>query len=44
MTTQDPKELLKLKHEQDEEKRQFTNFAPAVSADGEDPQRFFLAK
>lgn len=34
MTTQDPKELLKLKHEQDEEKRQFTNFARAVSEGG----------
>lgn len=35
MTTQDPQELLKLKHEQDEEKRQFTNFARAVSEGGE---------
>ncbi|QSF47445.1 hypothetical protein [Paenibacillus tianjinensis] len=35
MTTQDPQELLKLKHEQDDEKRQFTNFARAVSAHGE---------
>ncbi|ETT56260.1 hypothetical protein C162_02417 [Paenibacillus sp. FSL R7-269] len=35
MTTQDPKELLKLKHAQDEEKRQFTNFARAVSEDRE---------
>lgn len=31
MTTQDPKELLKKKHELDEQKRQFTNFARSVS-------------
>ncbi|WP_249898867.1 hypothetical protein [Paenibacillus sp. PK3_47] len=35
MTTQDPQELLKLKHEMDEQKRQFTNFARSVSAGGE---------
>ncbi len=35
MTTQDPQELLKLKHEQDEEKREFTNFARSVSGHGE---------
>ncbi|WP_379152429.1 hypothetical protein [Paenibacillus sp. sgz5001063] len=31
MTTQDPEELLKKKHEMDEQKRQFTNFAKAAS-------------
>lgn len=35
MTTQDPKELLKLKHDMDEQKRQFTNFSRSISADGE---------
>ncbi|AIQ30036.1 hypothetical protein P40081_19130 [Paenibacillus sp. FSL P4-0081] len=35
MTNQDPKELLRLKHEQDEHKKQFTNFARSVSAHGE---------
>ncbi|WNS45225.1 hypothetical protein [Paenibacillus sp. MMS20-IR301] len=35
MTNQDPQELLKLKHAQDEQKRQFTNFARNVSSDGE---------
>ena len=35
MTNQDPKELLKKKHEQDEHKRQFTNFARRVSDHGE---------
>lgn len=31
MEKQDGQELLKLKHEQDEHKRQFTNFARAAS-------------
>lgn len=35
MTTQDPKELLKKKHEMDEQKRQFTNFARSVNEHGE---------
>ncbi|MEO2203361.1 hypothetical protein ABGV42_06420 [Paenibacillus pabuli] len=35
MTNQDPQELLKQKHEQDEHKRQFTNFARSVSGQGE---------
>ncbi|MDF9839462.1 MULTISPECIES: hypothetical protein [unclassified Paenibacillus] len=35
MTTQDPKELLKKKHELDEQKRQFTHFARSVSGHGE---------
>ncbi|MNC66164.1 hypothetical protein D3C75_1165350 [compost metagenome] len=35
MTNQDPQELLKQKHELDEQKRQFTNFARAVSGPGE---------
>lgn len=35
MTNQDPKELLKQKHEQDEHKRQFTNFARQASGHGE---------
>jgi len=35
MTSQDPKELLKLKHEQDEHKRQFTNFARSASGHSE---------
>lgn len=35
MTSQDPQELLKRKHEMDEQKRQFTNFARSVSEGGE---------
>lgn len=35
MTNQDPQELLRLKHEQDEHKKQFTNFAHSISDDGE---------
>lgn len=35
MTEQDPKELLKRKHELDEQKRQFTNFSRSVSGEGE---------
>ncbi|WP_042198932.1 hypothetical protein [Paenibacillus camerounensis] len=35
MTTQDPKELLKKKHELDEQKKQFTNFARSASGHGE---------
>lgn len=35
MTKQDPQELLKQKHEQDEHKRQFTNFSRNVSGHGE---------
>ncbi|WP_339314948.1 hypothetical protein [Paenibacillus sp. FSL R10-2734] len=35
MTNQDPKELLKQKHELDEQKRQFTNFARSASGHGE---------
>lgn len=35
MSNLDPEEYLKRKHELDEQKRQFTNFARSVSADGE---------
>ncbi|MEC0125246.1 hypothetical protein [Paenibacillus pabuli] len=35
MTDQDPQELLKQKHELDEQKRQFTHFSRAVSGPGE---------
>jgi hypothetical protein len=35
MTNQDPQELLRLKHEQDEHKKQFTNFAHSITDDGE---------
>ncbi|MGN7412879.1 hypothetical protein [Paenibacillus sp. SAF-068] len=35
MTKQDPQELLKQKHEQDEQKRQFTNFSRNISGHGE---------
>jgi hypothetical protein len=35
MTNQDPQELLKQKHEMDEQKRQFTNFSRSVSGQGE---------
>ncbi|MGF7047290.1 hypothetical protein J2T13_001795 [Paenibacillus sp. DS2015] len=35
MTNQDPQELLKQKHELDEQKRQFTNFARGNCGHGE---------
>ncbi|MEK4058392.1 MULTISPECIES: hypothetical protein [Paenibacillus] len=35
MTNQDPQELLKRKHEMDEQKRQFTNFSRSVCGHGE---------
>ncbi|AIQ68969.1 hypothetical protein [Paenibacillus graminis] len=35
MTNQDSQKLLKQKHELDEHKRQFTNFARGVCGDGE---------
>lgn len=35
---QDPEELLRSKHEHDEEKREFTNFARSVSENGHSSQ------
>lgn len=35
MTKQDPQELLKQKHELDEQKRQFTNFSRNISGHGQ---------
>ncbi|MBT2770897.1 hypothetical protein J7J47_01450 [Halomonas sp. ISL-60] len=35
MTNQDPQELLKQKHELDEQKRKFTNFSRGASGHGE---------